>query len=118
MAKKKHIIPENYLLRVPVPKEGMQWKQDEEGNVTLLVENTGWANRIAQIFFKRPKFSQIHLDATGSFLWPLMDGERDLTALGKLVDEKFGEEAHPLYERLARYFEILDGYGFVTWVKK
>ena len=118
MAKKKHIIPENYLLRVPVPKTGMDWKQEEDGSVTLTVENTGWANRIAQKLFRRPRFSRIHLDATGSFLWPLMDGERDLTALGKLVDEKFGEEAHPLYERLARYFEILDSYGFVTWIKK
>lgn len=118
MAKKKHIIPENYLLRTPVPKEGMEWKQEEDGSVTLMVENTGWANRIAQTLFKRPKFSQIHLDATGSFLWPLLDGEKDITALGKLVDEKFGEEAHPLYERLARYFEILDSYGFISWVKK
>lgn len=118
MAKKKHIIPENYLLRVPVPKVGMDWQQEEDGTVTLKVENTGWANRIAQKLFKRPRFSQIHLDATGSFLWPLMDGERNLTELGKLVDEKFGEEAHPLYERLARYFEILDSYGFVSWVKR
>lgn len=118
MAKKKHVIPENYLLRIPVPKEGMDWRQEEDGSVTLLVENTGWANRIAQKLFRRPKFSQIHLDATGSFLWPLMDGQRDITALGRLVDEKFGEEAHPLYERLARYFEILDGYRFIDWKKK
>ena len=118
MAKKKHIIPENYLLRIPVPKHGMDWKQEADGSVTLMVENTGWANRIAQKLFRRPKFSQIHLDAMGSFLWPLMDGKRNLTELGKLVDEKFGEEAHPLYERLARYFEILDSYGFVSWEKK
>lgn len=118
MAKKKHIIPENYLLRIPTLKEGMEWRMEEDGGVTLLVENTGWANRIAQKLFGRPKFSQIHLDATGSYLWPLMDGVRDITELGKLVDEKFGEEAHPLYERLARYFEILDSYRFITWKKK
>ena len=118
MAKKKHIIPENYLLGIPVPKEGMEWKQEEDGGVTLMVENTGWANRVAQKLFGRPRYSQIHLDDTGSYLWPLMDGERDITALGKLVDEKFGEEAHPLYERLARYFEILDSYGFISWVKR
>ncbi len=118
MKKKPHIIPKNYLLRVPARPEGLRWEQDAEGNVTLMVENTGWANRIAQKLFKRPKFSQIHLDATGSFLWPLLDGQKDITALGKLVEEKFGEEAHPLYERLARYFEILDSYRFITWVKK
>lgn len=118
MKKKPHVIPKNYLERVPARPEGLQWTVDENGNVTLMVENTGWANRIAQKVFGRPKFSQIHLDATGSFLWPLLDGEMDITQLGKLVDEKFGEEAHPLYERLARYFEILDSYHFITWVKK
>ena len=117
MAKKKHIIPENYLLRIPMPKEGMEWSTGEDGMVTLLVENTGWANRLAQKIFGRPKYSFIHLDEMGSFLWPLLDGQKDITALGLLVEEKFGEAAHPLYERLAQYFRILDSYHFIKWLK-
>jgi hypothetical protein len=116
MKKKKIIIPENYLDRIPVRSDCVDWKVSSEGMVTLQIENKGWVNRIAQVLFGRPKYSYIHLDELGSFVWPLMDGQKDITALGKLVDEKFGEKAHPLYERLAQYFRILDSYHFIQWV--
>lgn len=115
MKKKPIVIPENYLERVPCRPASIAWTTDGEGIVTLEIENTGWANRIAQKLFGRPKVSFIHLDKIGSFVWPLMDGEKDIAALGRLVEEKFGEEAHPLYERLAQFFRILDSYHFVEW---
>jgi len=113
--KKKNIITQNYLERIPVRAAHLSWNADEEGMVTLEIENKGVFNRIAQTLFKKPRVSFVHLDATGSFVWPLLDGEKNIIELGKLVDEKFGEAAHPLYERLAKYFQILDSYGFVTW---
>ena len=113
--KKKLIVGENYLARKPIPAPTIQWQTEENGLVTLLIENNGLFNRIAQKIFKKPKISYVHLDETGSFLWPLLDGEKDITALGVLVDEHFGEAAHPLYERLAKYFQILESYGFITW---
>lgn len=116
MRKKKIVIPENYLTRVPLKSRNIGWKTDDKG-VVLEIENKGWANRIAQVLFFRPKISYVHLDKLGSFLWPLIDGEKDIIALGKLVEDEFGEEAHPLYERLARYFQILDSYRFIEWVK-
>lgn len=115
MKKKKIVIPQNYLEKIPVRVEAIKWSQNENGEVTLEIENKGWANRIAQKLFKRPKFSQVHLDEMGNFIWPLIDGERDIIALGKLVEEKFGEKANPLYERLARYFQILESYRFITF---
>jgi len=108
-------LPDNYLERVPFRREDIKWNCDDNGIVTLEIENRGWANRIAQIFFKRPKISYIHLDKLGSFVWPLIDGSLDLTRLGVLVDKHFGKEAHPLYERLAQYFKILESYGFILW---
>ena len=116
MKKKKNIIDKNYLERIPKRSSYIEWKTDKDGIVTLEIENTGWANRIAQKLFKRPKISYVHLDKLGSFVWPLIDGDKTITELGKLVDEKFGEDAHPLYERLARYFQILDSYHFISWL--
>lgn len=117
MKKKKIIIPKNYLDRVPSRPKTIEWKTDSDGMVTLEIPNTGWANRLAQKLFKRPKISYIHLDKMGSFIWPLMDGKTSIFEIGKLVDEHFGEEAHPLYERLAKYFQIMDSYHFVIWNK-
>lgn len=115
MKKKKIVIPENYLDRIPARSPSIHWKANAEGMVTLEIENTGWVNRLTQVLFARPKISYIHLDELGSFVWPLMDGKMDITALGKLVDAAFGEKAHPLYERLAQYFRILDSYHFIEW---
>jgi len=112
---KKNIIEKNFLEKKPIPKTGLNWTKDENNVVTLEIENKGVMNRIAQKLFKKPEISYIHLDETGSFLWPLLDGEKDILKLGEYVDEHFGEKAHPLYERLAKYFQILESYGFIEW---
>ncbi len=114
---KKQVTRENYLEKVPVKNPDIVWSADEAGIVTLEIENKGLANRIAQKLLKKPKTTYIHLDENGSFVWPLIDGERSILELGKAVDEHFGEAAHPLYERLAKYFQILDSYSFITWAE-
>ena len=114
---KKKKIDKNYLERIPVHPEGIPWKTDENGIVPLEIENKGTMNRIAQKLFRKPKVSYIHLDKTGSFVWPLIDGKKTITELGKEVDAHFGEEAHPLYERLATFFNILDSYKFISWIE-
>lgn len=107
----------NYLDKIPVHPQGIPWKTDENGIVTLEIENKGAMNRIAQKLFKKPKVSYIHLDKTGSFVWPLIDGKKSITELAAAVDAEFGEEAHPLYERLAQFFRVLDSYKFISWVE-
>lgn len=113
--KKKIVIQKNYLEKIPMRPAQIQWETGKDGLVTLSIQNTGWANRIAQKLFRRPKVSYVHLDEMGSFVWPLLDGEKNIIELGKLVDAHFGEKAHPLYERLARYFQIMDSYRFIEW---
>ncbi len=115
--KKKKLESENYLERKPMRPEHIKWSMDEKGIVTLDIENVGFFNRMAQKLFKKPPVSHIHLDEMGSFVWPLLDGEKDIVALGVLVKERFGDAAEPLYERLAKYFQVLDSYSFVEWKK-
>ena len=116
--KKKTVISKNYLDRIPYRPVEIRWSCDGEGIVTLEIENRGFMNRVAQKLFHKPKTSFIHLDEMGSFLWGIIDGQKSIFDLGTLVEEKFGEKAHPLYERLAKYFMILDSYGFVKWAGK
>lgn len=111
--KKKNVTPENFLEKKPVRTPDLNWSQDENGAVTLEMENKGIANRIAQKLIKKPKISYIHLDEMGSFIWPLIDGERDIIAIGKEVEAHFGDKANPLYERLSQYIKILESNGFV-----
>lgn len=103
---------ENLLEKIPFRNPNIVWNIVEE-KVTLEIENKGIANKIAQKLFKKPKVSYIHLDEMGSFLWRLFDGKTNILDLGKLVQEKFGENANPLYERLSKYISILKSYGFI-----
>ena len=115
MKKKKIVIPQNYLEQIPMRKEGLRWKENSEGMVTLEIDNKGWVNRVAQILFGRPKVSYVHLDEMGSFLWQRFDGEKDLIVLGEEFKAHFGDKAEPLYPRVAKYVQILHSYGFVTF---
>ena len=106
----------NYLEFVPQRKIE-RFSTDEKGVITLEIENKGIFNKVAQKLFKKPKISYIHLDEMGSFVWPLIDGERNITDIGVFVKEHFGDKAEPLYERLAKYFKVLESYGFIKFKK-
>ena len=112
----KKVKSENYLERIPMRNGKYNWTV-KENIVTLEIENKGFFNKACQLILKKPKVSYVHLDEMGSFIWPILDGEKSITDLGKDVEAHFGEKAHPLYERLAKYFQILESYGFITWKK-
>ena len=111
----KKVIEENFLDKIPFHKEGLSYSTDDSGNVTLEMENKGAVNRIAQFLIRKPKVSYIHLEEFGSFIWPLIDGEKTILEIGDFVKEHFGEKAEPIYERLAQHFRVLNSYGFVEW---
>ena len=113
--KKKQVIPQNYLEKIPVHPAHIPFTADENGVVTLAVENKGVFNRLAQWILRKPKISYIHLDEHGSVVWQCIDGEKTILAIGEDVKAHFGEAAEPLYERLATFFKLLDSYGFVEW---
>jgi hypothetical protein len=111
---KKNVKEENYLEKKPICKSGLNWSADENGNITLEMENKGVANRIMQKLIKKPKTSYIHLDEMGSFIWLQIDGEKTVFDIGKPVEEHFGEKALPLYERLSMFIRTLETNGFVS----
>lgn len=116
MKSKKQQSP-NYLDFIPIHNEKHTWDTDEQGMVTIYIENKGVFHRFAQKFFDKPKVSQIHLEEMGSFIWPLIDGERSIMIIGELVDEHFGEDAQPLYPRLVQYIKMLENTDLIKVCK-
>ena len=106
---------ENLLDFVPVKNEKIPFSTDENGKVTLAIENKGLFNKIAQKIFKKPKISYIHMEEIGSFIWLIIDGKKDIEAIGKYVSKHFGDKAEPLYERLSKYVQIMESYGFIKF---
>lgn len=116
MKKKKQ--QKNYLDLVPEKAQELPWSKDEEGIIVLEVENTGVFNRIAQKLFKRPKYTKVHMEKYGSFLWPLIDGNRSVMELADLLKAEFGEEVEPLYPRVVKYMQIMESYHFIKQKEK
>ena len=106
---------DNYLDKIPKKNEKFNWISDDNGIVTLEIQNEGFFNRVFQKLLKKPPVTYIHLDKTGSFIWSLIDGKTDVYTLGKAVEDSFGEDAKPLYERLVKFFHILESYNFIVW---
>ena len=107
---------ENYLDYVFERKKGLSFSVDDSGEVVVTMKNTGFSNRIAQRFFKKPKVSRITLEGMGSFIFLSLDGKKTVYDVGREVSERFGKEAEPLYERLCVYMKRLQEAGFVSRV--
>ena len=117
MKNRRNKKDDNFLDCVPVCVDRYTWDKDEAGAVTIYIENKGFFNRAAQKLLHKPKVSQVHLEKMGSFIWPLIDGEKTVYEIGRFVSDEFGEEAEPLYPRLTQYFRMLMNCGFVEMKK-
>ena len=87
-------------------------------NPPIEIENKGMFNTIAQKVFGKPRFSKVHLDEMGTFIWPEIDGAKTVQELALLVKEHFGDKAEPLYPRIVKYFQIMESYEFVHFINK
>lgn len=106
---------DNFLDYVPKHNALFPYKKKKSGNIEVRVHNRGLFCRLTQILFQKPKYSYIMLDEFGSFVWEQIDGERNLYEIGKLVKERFGAEAEPLYERLSEFIKILRRNDFILY---
>ena len=101
----------DYVYRI---NDELTWTLSESGEVIVDMENKGFTNRIAQKLFKKPKVSHITLEGIGSFIFTCIDGKRTVYDIGQMVQDKYKDEANPLYERLSVYIKQLDNLGFIS----
>lgn len=111
---KKNKVP-NLLDLVPNQSQKFRSEIDENGAVTIFVENKGPFNFVAQKLFGKPRFSQVHLEEFGSFIWQQIDGEKTVQQIADLVHKKFGDKADPLYPRISMYMNTLLNYEFIQF---
>lgn len=117
MKKKVNKVSANYLDYVPLHSEKHTWEADDKNQIVIHIENKGPFNRVAQLLFKKPKITKVHLDKMGNFIWSLIDGKRTVNDIANEVHEEFGEKAEPLYNRLVTYMQTLESYEFITMIK-
>lgn len=108
---------DNFLDLIPTIVDGQDFIEDKDGLIKIIVERNGILERIVRPLAKTPKHMKIDLDSHGSCAWKAIDGVRTVEEIGVIVKEKFGDEAEPLYERLATFLNILRNNKFITLEK-
>ncbi|MBA5851641.1 PqqD family protein [Clostridium sp. cel8] len=105
----------NYLDYIPIINKEHKWNIDENGIVTITIINKGFFNRIAQIFFKAPKKSEIKLDEYGSMVWKCIDDKKNIGEIANEVRKNFDDNDSIFYERLIKFFYILKQNKFIKY---
>lgn len=97
----------NYLDYIPKKSKFTSSFYNDEGKFIVKLENVGFYNKLAQVIFKRPRFTDIELEEYGTFIWEYIDGENTIYDIALKVKEKFGDKAEPLYDRICQYFVVM-----------
>lgn len=81
--------------------DGLTYEVDQDNLVTMLVKQD---HKIQKFFrklkFRIPEYKKTTLDEYGSYVFLLIDGMRTVQDIGENLEAKYGDKAHPLYERL------------------
>lgn len=108
----------NYLDFIPVKSTKYAYTYDQNDIAVIIVPHKTIYDKFAQKLFKTPAESKISLDKYGSFVWKLIDSKNSIYDISIEVKNKFGDEAEPLYNRLIKYFQILEDQRFVKIQKE
>ena len=76
---------QNYLDLIPAHNKNISYSV-ENGIVKLYIKNKGFFHYITQS----------------------IDEKNDIFSIGQIIKDKFGSDIEPLYERLYKYFKILE----------
>lgn len=89
--------------------ENIEYEVSSDGIVTILEKQDHKVqNFFRKLKFKIPMYKKMELDAYGSFIFLQIDGKKNVEELGIKLEEKYGEESHPLYERILLFLNHID----------
>lgn len=104
---------QNYLDLIPAHNKNINYSI-ENGIVKIYVKNKGFFHFITQKLWKKPTISTIELEKIGSYIWQSIDEKSDIFTIGQILKNKYGTEIEPLYERLCKFFKILENSKLIT----
>jgi len=99
-----------------VPVHLVRSETDAEGFIVLLKPkfNNRWLRKYLLPRIRRP-FFRITLDELGSFIWCRCDGKCTVRELAELHNQRFGEKAEPLLDRLSLFLQTLERNRFIRF---
>lgn len=84
--------------------DNIEYEVNDDNIVTILeIQNHPIQRFFRKLKFKIPQYRKTKLDKYGSFIFLQIDGKRTVEEIGKNLEAEYGEDTHPLYERLIMY---------------
>jgi hypothetical protein len=111
--KKTRKLPSNYMDAVFCPNPAIPFTVGDDGLVTLALEHRGFFPKIAQVFFHKPRVSQVHMDAYGSAVWRCLDGKNTVFDVVERMKESFPQEQEDMLKRVVTFLGTLQNNKFI-----
>lgn len=100
---------EDVLNLVFKKSENVEYEVSEDGVVTILEkQNHKIQNFFRKLKFKIPMYKKMELDKYGSYIFLQIDGKKSVKDIGENLELKYGEEIHPIYERLLLFLNHIN----------
>ncbi len=111
---------QNLLDFVPIKSKNTKYEsiKNNDNLITIKIHRNGLVDRFVRKFIKKtPLTFDVQLDEFGSYIYDIIDDNKNIYELGILVKEHFGDDAEPLYERLGAFMNLLKNNNFIYFEK-
>ncbi|WP_352419421.1 PqqD family protein [Proteiniborus sp.] len=107
---------DNFLLYIP-RKNHDNWVE-KEGDIYLVFTHDKIIEKLIQKLFNKPRVTDIRLDEIGTYIWQLIDDNRNIYNIGQCLVERYGKKCEPVYDRLIMYLRYLNKKGWIRFRKE
>lgn len=87
----------------------IEYEVEQESRVTILEKQD---HKIQKIFrklrFRIPEYKKVSLDEYCSYVFLQIDGKKTVKDIGESLEEKYGDKAQPIYERLLLFLNHIN----------
>jgi hypothetical protein len=113
---RKFLKQANYLEMIPVRRIDHELSGETEQTVTLVIPK--FKNENLRLFFiprSRSQFLKVRLDADGSNVWLMIDGQRNVGEICNLLNEKFEGDLNETRVRVTKFLTKLYDNRYITY---
>lgn len=86
----------------------IDYEVDNKIVTVLEKQNHPIQNFFRKLKFRIPLYKKIKLDEYCSFVFLQIDGEKTVEEIGRNLESIYGEDCHPLYERLLMFLNHIE----------
>lgn len=96
----------NIIFKIP---DTLEYEVSKDNIVTILEKQDHKVQKFfRKLKFRIPEYKKITLDEYGSYVFLQIDGKKTVKDIGENLEVKYGDKAHPLYERLLLFLNHID----------